>query len=76
MRELTWTHTKKCGGVNFENKVKVLKMAVGEEGDLTCPGEGCPEPLKVPITLTYVLYTEGERILLSMTIEVWSEAAA
>ncbi len=52
--------------LKWAEKVKVLKMAVEEdlEGGI-CPGEGCPEPLKVPITLTYVLYTEGERLATS-----------
>lgn len=36
-------------------------MVGGEElGDGLCPGEGCPGPVKVPITLTYVLYDQGE----------------
>ena len=38
----------------------MLKMALDEEDGMNCPGEDCPEPLKVPIALTYVLYTEGE----------------
>ena len=34
----------------------------------SCPGPGCPSPLRVPITLTHVQYVEGKPLHVHNTV--------